>query len=86
VAIAELACEITLCWQAQVPPGSLAQVIDNLAARRTVVYQATGLVLAQLGLSPEAALATLRGRAYAAGRPLGEVSADVVARRLRFDR
>jgi hypothetical protein len=85
LAIAELACEITLCLQAQVPPGSLAQVIDNLAAQRTVVYQATGMVLAQLGLSPEAALATLRARAYAAGRPLGEVSADVVGRRLRFD-
>jgi hypothetical protein len=85
LAIAELVCEITLCLQAQVPLGSLAQVVDDLANRRTAVYQATGMVLAQLGISPEAALATLRARAYADGRPVGEVSADVVARRFRFD-
>ena len=85
LAIAELVCEITLCLQAQVPPGSLAQIIDNLADQRTVVYQATGMVLAQLGVGPESALATLRGRAYATSRPVGEVSADVVAGRIRFD-
>jgi ANTAR domain-containing protein len=85
LAIGELACEITLCLQADVPPGSLAQVVDDVVAQRTVIYQATGMVLAQLGISPEAALATLRARAYADGRPLADVSADVVARRLQFD-
>jgi hypothetical protein len=85
LAIADVACEITLCFQAQVPPGSFHQVIDDLVDQRTVVYQATGMVLRQLGVSPEAALATLRARSYAEGRRLGEVSADVVARRLRFD-
>ncbi len=85
LAIADVACEITLCFQARVPPGSFNQVIDDLVDQRTVVYQATGMVLRQLGVSPEAALATLRARAYADGRRLGEVSADVVARRLRFD-
>lgn len=85
LALAELVCEITLCWQARVPPGSLAQIIEDLAAQRTVVYQATGMVLAQLDVSPESALATLRARAYVARRPVGEVSADVVAGRLRFD-
>jgi hypothetical protein len=84
-ALADVACEITLCFQAQVPPGSFHQVIDDLLAQRTVVYQATGMVLRQLGVSPEAALATLRARAYAEGRRLGEVSEDVVARRLQFD-
>jgi len=83
--VADVACEIALCLQAQVPPGSLSQVLENLAAQRTVVYQATGMVLAQLGVGPEAALATLRARAYALGRPAGEVAADVVARRLGFD-
>jgi hypothetical protein len=84
-AIADVACEITLCFQAQVPPGSFHEVIEDLLDQRTVVYQATGMVLRQLGISPEAALATLRARAYAEDRRLGEVSEDVVARRLRFD-
>jgi hypothetical protein len=86
LALADVACEITLCFQAQVPPGSFHQVIDELLDQRAVVYQATGMVMAQLrDGSPEAALATLRARAYAEGRRLGDVAADVVARRLRFD-
>jgi hypothetical protein len=85
LAMADVACEITLCLQARVPPGSLHQVLDRLAAKRTVLYQAAGMVLVQLDPGPEEAVAALRARAYSAGRPVGEVAADVVARRLRFD-
>jgi hypothetical protein len=84
--IAEVASEITLCLQAQVPPGSLHQVVEDLLAQRTVVYQATGMILVQLDVSPEDALVALRGRAYAEGRHVGELAADVVAHRLRFAR
>ncbi len=86
VAMAEVACEITLRLQAQVPPGSLHEVLDQLAAKRTGLYQATGMVVVQLDVGPEEAAAAIRARAYATGRPAGEVAADVVARRLRFDR
>ncbi|MHB1773669.1 MAG: ANTAR domain-containing protein [Acidimicrobiales bacterium] len=86
LAMAEVACEITLGLQAQVPPGSLHEVLDQLAATRTVLYQATGMVVVQLDASPEEAVAAIRARAYATGRPAGEVAADLVARRLRFDR
>jgi hypothetical protein len=82
--LAEVASEITLRLQAKMPPGSLHQVVEDLLAQRTVVYQATGMILVQLEVSPEDALVALRGRAYAEGRPVGEVAADVVARRLRF--
>lgn len=86
LAMAEVACEITLRLQAQVPPGSLHEVLDHLAAERTELYQATGMVIVQLDAGPEEAVAAIRARAYATGRPVGEVAAEVVARRLRFDR
>jgi hypothetical protein len=49
------------------------------------VHQATGMVQVQLNVSTEEALLRLRARAFADGRPLRDVAADVVARRLRFD-
>ena len=44
------------------------------------------MVVVQLDVGLEEAVTALRARAYAAGRPVVEVAADVVARRLRFDR
>lgn len=51
-----------------------------------VVHQATGMLIEQLGANASVALARLRAHAYANDRPLREVAADVVARRLRFER
>ncbi|MGW1712455.1 ANTAR domain-containing protein [Streptomyces sp. NPDC002156] len=53
--------------------------------RRAVVHQATGMISVQLGVAMEEALLRLRAHAYGSERPLGEIAADVVARRLRFD-
>ena len=50
------------------------------------VHQATGMVAAQLDVSIDDAFARLRARAFADGRGLTEVAADVIARRLRFER
>ncbi|MGA3352614.1 MAG: ANTAR domain-containing protein [Acidimicrobiales bacterium] len=85
LAMADVACEIALRLQAQVPPGSLHDVIEILATERTVVYQATGMIAVQMDVGLEQAMALLRARAYAAGQPVHEVAADVVARRFRFD-
>jgi GAF domain-containing protein len=49
------------------------------------VHQATGMVAAQLDLPVADALARLRAHAFATGRTVKDVSADVVARRLRFE-
>ncbi|MCW2832965.1 MAG: hypothetical protein JWN68_918 [Nocardioides sp.] len=51
---------------------------------RDRVSQATGMVVAQLGLSPEDALAVLRAHAYAHDAALSQVSSRVVDRSLRF--
>ena len=51
---------------------------------RTEVYQATGMIIAQLDVSAETALARLRAYAFSHDRPIDEVARDVVDRRLRF--
>lgn len=53
-------------------------------ASHAEVHQATGMVIAQLGVDAEDAFARLRGYAFSSGQLLGDVSRDVVARRLRF--
>jgi len=69
------------------PPDSaeLAWQRDDPTSHHAEVHQATGMILAQLGISAEAAFARLRAYAYANDRRLGNVAADVVGRRLRFD-
>lgn len=57
---------------------------DHLWSGRAEVHQATGMVIAQLGIGAQAAFARLRGYAFSHERLLGDVARDVVARRLRF--
>lgn len=54
-------------------------------SRRTV-HQATGIVLAQLGLSPDDALLMIQARAYSTGARVMEVAQAVVDGRLHFAR
>jgi hypothetical protein len=58
--------------------------LDSMVAARAQVHQATGMVLAQLGVSSTEALARLRARAFAEQRLLIDVARDAVARRLSF--
>jgi GAF domain-containing protein len=51
---------------------------------RREVHQATGMVVAQMGIPPADALLVLRGHAFATGRPLRDVAEDVVGRTLDF--
>lgn len=51
---------------------------------RREVHQATGMVLAQLGVSAADALLIIKGHAFARGRTVRGVAADIVARRLDF--
>jgi hypothetical protein len=59
--------------------------LDGPSDRRAVVYQATGMISVQLGVSLEEALARLRAHAFASSAALGDVASEVVGRRLRFD-
>jgi hypothetical protein len=49
------------------------------------VHQATGMILAQLGVTAREAYVRMQAFAYAQGRMLSEVAQDVINRRLRFE-
>ena len=51
---------------------------------RSLVHQATGMVMAQVGVAADDALALLHGHAYALGTDTNDVAARVVDRRLNF--
>jgi hypothetical protein len=57
---------------------------DQSWSSRAEIHQATGMVLAQLGVTAADAFARLRAHAFAEQRLLGDVARDVVARRLTF--
>lgn len=60
---------------------------DELRAiTRSVVSQATGMLVAQLEVAPAVALMRLRAHAYATGRGVSDLARDVVDRRVRLDR
>lgn len=62
-------------------PSALIEPIDG----RAVVHQATGMIAIQLDVGLAEALLRLRAHAYASGRTVSGIAADVVGRRLRFD-
>lgn len=53
-------------------------------ASRSRVHQATGMVIAQLGIAPHDALALLKAHAYLQDVTLDDVASQVVTRRLDF--
>lgn len=59
--------------------------IDEGPYSRREVHQASGMVAAQLSITVDDALLVLRGHAFSSERSVGEVAADVVARRLNFN-
>jgi hypothetical protein len=52
---------------------------------RAEVSQATGMLIAQLGIDPAAALVRLRAHAYATDRSAIDVARDILDRRLRLE-
>lgn len=57
---------------------------EDLGAYRAEIDQAAGILTVQLGIGIDEAFVRLRAHAYAQGRRLAPVAADVVARRLRL--
>lgn len=84
--VAEVATARVLGQAAAIPPGSLSDLMATIADSRAIVHQATGVVAVQLDVSLDSGLVALRARAFADGRRVQDVAADVVERRLRFDR
>ncbi len=57
---------------------------EKASLQHPEVHQATGMIIAQLGVTAAVALIRLRAYAYTHERHLRDVAGDVVARRLRF--
>ena len=65
-------------------PDSSAWAELNILSRAEV-SQATGMVVAQLGIEPAEALVRLRAHAYSTGRSATEVARDILDRKLRLE-
>ncbi|MDX3575701.1 GAF and ANTAR domain-containing protein [Streptomyces sp. FL07-04A] len=59
--------------------------LSPLATDHGEVYRAVGMLMAQLGVPADQALALLRGHAFAGDRTVLELAHDVVEHRTRFD-
>ena len=82
---ADIALQLLLDSSAGIIGAADYQPLDGLSDSRAEVYQATGMISVQLGVSLEVALVRLRAHAFAAGTPLDDVAEEVVRRTLRFD-
>jgi len=83
--IADVVSQAVLTMQAEAPLGELAAQLEAVMTPQNVVYQAVGMVSAQLGVSADESLIRLKAHAFANDRLLTELAQDVLARRLRFD-
>lgn len=87
---AELAALPLLDLAAEVGAGTTPDDEDAWHAQqgldRVEVYQATGMLVAQLDVDPTEALVRLRAHAIAVGRTAGEVAWDIIERRLVLGR
>jgi hypothetical protein len=84
-AMAEIVTGAVIALQANAGPGELAEEMDNPAALRTQVHQASGMISEQLEISIGDALVRLRAYAYAESRPISDVARGVVSRSLRIE-
>jgi len=83
--MAGVVSQAVLAIQAAAPPGELAAQLEALMTPQNVVYQAVGMVSAQVGVSVDESLIRLKAHAFASDRLLTELAKDMVARRLRFN-
>lgn len=81
---AELALELLLDAHAGVSRTDGELPLDGLTGRPEL-HQASGMISVQLDVGLAEAMARLRARAFADERPVHDLAADVVARRVRFE-
>jgi ANTAR domain-containing protein/GAF domain-containing protein len=84
IAIVEVLTETVLSLQDAAPVGTLAADLDDAVEYRAEIHQASGMVSVQLKIPVAEALLRIRAHAFAEGRPVRAVAADIVARRLRL--
>jgi hypothetical protein len=85
LAMADVVTHEILVIQSGATEGLLADGLAAAGEYRAEIHQASGMVSIQLDMSVADALVRLRAHAFSTGRPLREVAADVVGRRLRLE-
>ena len=83
---AEIAIGLLVDGQARADGHRSSPALDDALANRVEVYQAQGMVMVDLGVGIEEAMARLRAHAFAEGRTIRDVAADVVAGSLTLER
>lgn len=79
--LAQVATHVILAAQAGIGADGLIAEMEAGFVRMEPVHQATGMIMGQLGVGPDQALARLRSGAFAAGVPIIDFARDVVAGR-----
>jgi hypothetical protein len=83
--MAEVITQEILVMQSGATAGLLADDLASAGEYRAEIHQASGMVSIQLDVSVADGLVRLRAHAFTTGRPLRDVAADVVGRRLRLE-
>jgi hypothetical protein len=83
---AEVALRLLLQEQADTPGDRAPAGLDDALAYRMEVYQAQGMVMVDLGVKADEAMARLRGHAFATGQDITDVARKVVDGTLRLQR
>jgi hypothetical protein len=82
---ADIALQMVLDAAAGISRSPEYRPLGGLSDRRAEVYQATGMISVQLGVSLEEAFVRLRAHAYVTSIALGDIAGDVVSRRLHLE-
>lgn len=77
--IAGLAAHLIVGEQARIGADNVISDIETGFARMEPIHQATGMIMAQVSVGAEDALARLRGAAYTAERSVLDFAKDIVA-------
>ena len=83
--LADVLAATVAAMAASGPNGELVGAVNVAFAFRAEVHQASGMAGAQLDISAADALLRMRAHAFAVGRPVADIAADIVGRRLRLD-
>jgi hypothetical protein len=84
--VTQIASHLIVAGQAQIGEDSVIPEIEAGFVRMEPVHQATGMVMAQLGIGAEDALARLRGAAFGSGRTLLDMAIHIVVGRVELSR
>jgi AmiR/NasT family two-component response regulator len=83
---AEVAMGLLVDGQARADEEASNAELDGVLANRLEVYQAQGMLMVDLGVGIDEAMARLRAHSYSEERTISAVARDIVAGRLILER